>query len=439
MIFKFGRKGGNQPAAEEVEVELIRFQGATNGVSFDMQAHEKLVRIAFEPIKELLTDAVNRRAETLRVDPKGDRATIAFLVDGVPVPAGRIPRQRAHAMTQMAKLLGGLDVSVRTEPQAGGVKASLEADEFEIEILTQPVAGGVERLTAHIRNLDEELDKPEDIGMTVDLKTKIREVTGHDQGVFLACGPPRSGVTTTLFASIRGLDAYLRDIQTICDTGGRELVNISRFETNAEDDLQESIRRCVRIEPNVILLDPIADASTAQMVAEFSDRVSFVSEITAKDAANGVLQWLEWIGDPAKGVESLSGTVSQKLIRRLCNDCKEAYKPNPNLLRKIGLDPEEVSVLYRKARPPADAIEKGEEMEPCYTCNDSGYRGRVALFEIIEMNDEMKQLVGSGANAAAIQTKARESDMLTLQQDAMRHVADGTTSLEELQRVFKAG
>ena len=439
MIFKFGRKGGAGAARsdDDVEVELIRFQGATNGVPLDVEANQKLVRVAFEPVKELFTDAVSRGAETIRIDPKGDRASIGFLIDGMPVPAGRIPRQRAHAMTQMVKLLAGINAAERSQPQAGGVKASLEADEFELQVLTQPLAGGVERLLVHIRNLDERLSKPEEIGMTSELKAQIREVTGRSRGLFLACGPTRSGVTTTLFASVRGLDAYLRDIQTVCDTMDQELINISAFETNAEDDLEETLRRCIRVEPDVILLDPIRDADTARVVVGFHDKCNMMTEIAAIDAAAAVLQWSEWLGDPALAARSICGVISQKLIRRLCDDCKEAYKPNPKLLKKIGLDPDEIQVLYRRARPPTEMAARGEEIEPCLTCNDNGYRGRVAIFELIEMNEAMQNLVASGADVAALRAQARQEEMLTLQKDAMRYVADGITSLEELQRVFK--
>ncbi len=439
MIFKFGKKGKNKGGGsdEDIEVELIRFQGATNSVPFDVEANQKLVRAAFEPIKELFTDAVTRRAETVRIDPKGDRATIGFLIDGIPVPAGRIPRQRAHAMTQMTKVLAGIKASERSQPQAGGVKASLGSDEFELQVHTQPLSGGVERLTVHIQNLDEQLERPEDIGMTNELKAQVRELTGQSQKLFIACGPPRTGVTSTLYASIRGLDAYLRDIQTVCDTQGRELINIAEFETNPEDDLQESLRRCVRVEPDVILVDPIQDAETAEVIAGFLDKCTFMTEFASKDAAAGLLQWAEWLGDPARAAASVCGVISQKLIRRLCEECKEAYKPNPNLLKKIGLDPEEIPVLYRKARITKEMAEQGEELEPCLACNDSGYNGRTAIFELIEVNEAMQQLIASGGDVAAVRALARQGEMLTLQKDAMRLVADGTTSLEELQRVFK--
>ncbi len=437
MIFKFGKKKQAE-ALEEAEVELIRFQGALNEVPPDMKANAKLVNIALEPLKELLTDAATRRADTIRIEPKGDRATIAFLIDGVPIPAGRIPKQRAHAMTQMTKVLCGLDVSQRTQPQAGGVKASVGDDEFELKVTTTPVAGGMERLLVYIRNLDEKLEKPEEIGMPSDLKYKIRELTSHRQKLFLVCGPPRTGITSTLYACIRGLDAYLHVIYTIGDTEGRPLLNIATFETDPTDDLQETLRRCLRVEAEVILLDPIRNAEDARVVANIHEEAATISEITAKDAAEGIMQMAEWLEDPELTAKALCGVLSQRLIRKLCDECKEAYKPSSKLLKKIGLNVDDVSVLYRKASPPVEPLPKGEEWEPCTICNDMGYHGQTAIFELIEMSEGIQKLVAAGGDAAALRDLARKEEMRTMKQDAMRLVTDGTTSLEELQRAFKA-
>jgi type IV pilus assembly protein PilB len=436
VIFKFGKKKQAE-ILEEAEVELIRFQGALNGVPPEMEANAKLVKIALEPLKELFTDAVTRRADTIRIEPKGDRATIAFLIDGVAIPAGRVPKQRAHAMTQMTKVLCGLDISERTQPQSGGVKASVGEDEFELKTMTTPVAGGMERLLVYIRNLDEKLEKPEHIGMPSELKLAIRNLTSGRKKLFLVCGPSRTGITTTLYASVRGLDAYLHVIFTIGDTEGRSLLNISTFDTDPTHDLQETLRRCIRVEAEVILLDPIRNAEDARVVAGFYDDAVMISEITAADAATGILQMAEWLGDGALAAKVLSGVLSQKLIRKLCNDCKEAFKPSPKLMKKIGLKADEITVLYRKASPPVEPLPKGEEWEPCTTCDDTGYFGRTTIFELIEMSEGMQGLLAGGADATALREQARTEKMRTLKNDAMRLVADGTTSLEELQRAFK--
>ena len=235
---------------------------------------------------------------------------------------------------------------------------------------------------------------------------------------------------------LKSLKALLvDDDENILHTLGMRL-EAQGAEVRTAGDGVEAVEAAAEFRPDVILLDPVFDAEVAKVIVGFHDKVTFMTEIASADAATGLLQWSEWIGDPALAAASLSGAVSQKLIRKLCNDCREAYKPNPKLLKKIGLDPEETPVLYRKARPPED-IQRGEEIEPCRPCNDTGYCERVAVFEYIDVNEEIRQLIASGADAGKLRAQARSDEMLTLQKDAMRLVANGTTSLEELQRVFK--
>lgn len=430
---------GTPEVADPFAVEMVRFQGALNGVAPDMESNTKLARVALQPAKEMITSALSRHADTIRLDPKGDRAKIGFLVDGMPVPAGQVPKQRAHAMTQIIKLLAGLDINQRREPQEGGIKASYADVEYELKVLSVPVEGGVERLIIYIRDVDEKLEKPEDIGITDELKAKLRELTSQKTKLLLICGPRRSGTTVTRFAVLRGLDAYLHVIYSIADLADQQLINITEFEKQPDDDLDMTLTRCERVEAEIILLDPIRDAETARTLVEHADNVTMLSELRAKDAATGVMQMVTWVEDAKRVAETISGVLSQKLVRTLCSQCKEAYKPNPQLLKKVGLSSEETPVLFRRSRPPTEPLPKGETWEPCSKCQDRGYFGRTAIFELIELNDSIQELIASGANAEALKARAREEDMLTLHKDSMRLVSNGTTSLEELQRVFKSG
>ena len=430
---------GTAEVEDPFAVELVRFQGALNGVAPDMESNTKLARAALQPAKEMITAALSRRADTIRLDPKGNRATVGFLIDGLPTPAGQIPKQRAHAMTQMVKLLSGLDINQREQPQEGGVKASYGDEEYELKVLSTPVAGGVERLTVYIRNVDEKLERPDDIGMTPELKAKLRELTANREKLLLICGPRRSGTTTSLFAAMRGLDVYLHAIYTIGDIGDQKLVNMTAFELQPDDDLDMTLTRCERVEAEIVLLDPIRDAETAQTVVNHAGEVTMLTEMRAKDAAAGLIQMVEWVGDAGRVAGAISGILSQKLVRTLCSQCKQAYKPNPQLLSKVGLSRDDTPVLFRRSRPPTEPLPKGETYEPCKKCQDQGYFGRTAIFELIEMSDGLKELLASGANAEALKTRAREEDMLTMHKDSMRLVSSGMTSLEELQRIFKSG
>jgi len=222
-------------------------------------------------------------------------------------------------------------------------------------------------------------------------------------------------------------------VYTLAEPQNREMVNVPFFETNQGESLDTRLERCIRSEADVILVDPIRDAEFAKAIFAFHDRVAFLSEIRAKDAAHGIVQVSRWLGDPVLASQGLRGLFSQKLIRTLCEACKEAYRPNPKMLAKTGL-PEETKVLYRPAKPSAD----DRDHEPCQKCGGVGFFGRAGMIEWIEMTDAMRQLVAKGADVAAIKKLQRQEGMQTLQQDGLRLAAEGKTSLDELQRVFKA-
>jgi type IV pilus assembly protein PilB len=166
------------------------------------------------------------------------------------------------------------------------------------------------------------------------------------------------------------------------------------------------------------------------MLSKHED-VVILTEFAAKDTPSAVLQMIEWAGDPKKVAAGVSAIVTQKLIRLLCPDCRLAYKPKAEFLKKLGL-PEDVAALYRK---PPDGQPGG--MDQCENCGSMGYFGRTAMFELLEMTDGMRAVIAGKPDAAAIRSQMKKDKMTTLQQDGLRLVAEGRTSLEELQRVFK--
>ena len=197
------------------------------------------------------------------------------------------------------------------------------------------------------------------------------------------------------------------------------------------DNLETTLTRAIRIEANVILCDPLRDAESARAVFSKHEQVMVLTELAAKDPPSAVLQLIEWVGDPKLVAAGLKGVITQKLIRVLCPDCRLAYKPKGEFLKKLGL-PADVQALYRK---PPD-VQEGA-MEQCEQCGSVGYFGRTGMFELLEMTDGMRELLSSKPDAAAIRSQMKKDKMTTLQQDGMRLVAEGRTSLEELQRVFK--
>lgn len=438
MIFGMFKKsgGGGRDDDDDEEIELVSFLGALNGKSADLAANARLAQAGLIPAKELVTDAITRRAEMVRVEPKGERASVTMMVDGVAYAGSRLSKQQALAITGMLKLLGGMDAKLRGRAQSGGLKADLEGIPYEVLIDVTPLPEGAERLVVRLRNLKVKLDTPDDLAFSQFVKTKIRELTSRRRGLLLVVGPPNSGTTTTLFGVLRGIDVYLFSIFSIANLGTRDVYNINKFEVNESDDLEASLMRMKRAEADVVLVDPLKDAETAKTLLEAADDVCLLTEMAAKDSVAAVMQLIQWTGNPALVAKGLDGVFSQKLIRLLCTDCREAFRPNPKLLEKVGLPPE-TKVLYRKGEPAVDE-KTGEEDPPCEKCNGVGYYGRVAMIELLTPSDELRKLISTGsATAEQIRAQARNDGMLTFQKDGLRLVAEGKTSLEELQRVFK--
>jgi type II secretory ATPase GspE/PulE/Tfp pilus assembly ATPase PilB-like protein len=441
MIFGFGKRNDDddyddEDEEEEEEIELVNFQGAVNGKSADLAANARLVHSALLPTREWITDAIERRAESMRLDIKGERAQTALSIDGMPMAGGRMPKQQANGIIQMMKVLAGLDGKLKGKHQLGGIKAEFQETKYELTTDVTPQPDGTERLTVRIRNLKHKLDTPNDLGFTDTTKTVIRELTSRRHGIIVACGLPGSGVTTTMFAIIRGIDVYLYSIYSICDPGTRELVNIKQFEAKEGDDIEATIMRIMREDGDVVIVKPLRDADATKQLMAIADRICVISEMAAKDSASGICQLAEWSGDRKLASETIDAAFSQKLIRILCTNCREAFRPNPKLLEKVGLPPE-TKVLYRKGEPLVDE-KTGEEDPPCEKCGGTGYFGRMAMLEMIVVSDAIRKLILEGASADQIKAAARAEGCLTFHKDGLRLVAEGKTSLEELQRVFKA-
>ncbi|MFN0052602.1 MAG: ATPase, T2SS/T4P/T4SS family [Planctomycetales bacterium] len=426
MVFGFF---GKKEEEEEIEIEPVSFLGPVNGQEVNLKANGRLVEAGLMAAKDLVTDALDRRADTVRIEPKGTQSVVTILVDGLPYPGGKLGKQEGMAITQMLKLLAGLDIKLRTAPQSGAIKAEFDSKPYLLAIQSSPVADG-ERLLIRVTDQKIKLDQPGEIGMGEDLRVKLRDLCSST-GVLLAVGPPGTGTTTTLFALVRNVDAYIYTIFTIGDLQGRKLNHVTAFEVNAADDLAQTITRAVRREANVLLCDPLKEAAPVKAIFSKAEEVMLLSEMTAKDATTAVMQLLEWVGDPQLVAHGLKGIVTQKLIRLLCTDCRQAYKPKADFLRKIGL-PTNVPMLYRKPEENDDP-----RAEVCEKCGGVGYFGRTAMFEFLESTEGMRELLVGTPSPQAIRAQMRKDKMLTLQQDGLRLVAEGKTSLEELQRVFK--
>ncbi|MCH9726312.1 MAG: Flp pilus assembly complex ATPase component TadA [Planctomycetes bacterium] len=433
MIFGFG-KSREEEEEEEEEIEPVSFQGALNGQPANLKENARLVKAGLMPAKNIITDGLAIRAEFMRFEPKGERYQVVFYVDGVANPGPRLSKQQGMAVVQIIKLLSGLNIQERKRPQSGGVFAELEEVSYQLRVSTSPAEGG-ERLSIKAINVKEPLDRADDIGITEENKEKIRELSKGRNGLILVSGAPNSGTTTTTFGVVRSVDAYQYTIFSIADPEHRDFSHIATLERKEGDTFDDELRRIIRMEADIIYLYPIKDEEYVKSVLNVKDDISMIAEIAAKDSVAGLIKFCKLAGGVEAGVNALRCVIGHKLIRTLCDECKEAFRPNPKMIEKMGL-PKSTKMLYRPPRQTVD--EEGNEIEPCEKCDGLGYYGRTLMLEIIEMTDEMKQLIIGGAEPGKIRAFAKKQGMPTFQKDGIRLVVEGKVSLDELQRVFKS-
>jgi type IV pilus assembly protein PilB len=439
VIFRRGRQSDDDDDdddddEDEEEREQVLFQGALNGNDPNLAANGRLVQAGLMPAKMLVSEALSRRAEMIWLVPKGKVASTQFFVDGLPFPGPKMPAPAAMAITQMLKLLAGLNIADRTSAQAGGINTEYLEKKYVVRINTYPLPEGGERLVVRCADPKVKLETPEELNFSDDLRKKVREITSHRNGVVLAAGPPLSGTSTTCMGLLRCVDAYIYTVYSIASSS-KDLMHIADFEMNPGDDFPTTVQRVARAEGDVLYIDPIKDPDMAKEVLEGSKKVAMVTEMQAKDASGALVQLMQWTKDPQLVADQIKIVVSQKLVRLLCTRCRQAFRPNPTMLKKLGLPPE-TKVLYRTPRP-IEVDGEIEEPDPCNRCGNLGYFGRIALIEAIEMTDGIKQVILNKGDANAIKLQARKEGMQSFQSDGLRMVALGKTSMEELQRVFK--
>ena len=432
---------GKKPAEdsqEQPDVEQVLFQGPLFGRESNLKANAKLVQAALVPVKQMMSEALSRRAHTVLMEPREGRVSIRFVIDGIPFPAAAVPGQKGVAMVQMLKLLAGLDPNDRKTAQAGGIKAEYDKLPFQLMVESVPAGGGAERVRIKIENRKVLRQKPSEVGLPESLKLKIRDFTSSRSGVILICGPPDSGVTTLSIVALHSVDPYLYSVYNLADMRGKELINVTEFKPEPGHDMELTFDRILRREADVLFLNPLTSPQDAQTIFQYSDRLSFIMEIPANTPIEAMQKLISWVGvdEVVKGLKCI---LTQKLIRKLCDDCKQAFRPNPLLLKKLGLPPE-TSVLYRAPVPPPPEDVKAQTVEElCADCDGVPYHGRVAAFEMLEMTDTMKEVIAAGGDPEAIRRQMTADGQTTLQKDAIRLVAEGKTSLEEIQRTFNPG
>jgi type II secretory ATPase GspE/PulE/Tfp pilus assembly ATPase PilB-like protein len=249
--------------------------------------------------------------------------------------------------------------------------------------------------------------------------------------MFLCCGPTGAGKSTTLYASLREIDRYQRNIITVEDPIEYHLDNITQMEVNtkAGQTFAAMLRSILRQDPDVIMIGEVRDQETASIACQAANTGHMVfSTVHSNDAITALFRLLDLGVEPHMIASALSAVMAQRLVRNLCEACKEPYKPKPEFLKKANIPGDKVDVFYRRPENPEQV---------CPQCGGTGYFGRTGIYELLILTEPMKEMIRENPSINKIKAEARKNGMIYLQEDGLRQVIQGRTSIEELLRVVK--
>jgi type II secretory ATPase GspE/PulE/Tfp pilus assembly ATPase PilB-like protein len=271
--------------------------------------------------------------------------------------------------------------------------------------------------------------------MRDEMRDKIHAIVQQPHGMFIVCGPTGAGKSTTLYACLNEIDRYQRNVITVENPVEYQIDNVTQIEVNpkAGKTFAGELRSILRQDPDVIYIGEIRDHETAEIACQAAQTGHMVfTTLHANDTVTSIGRLLDLGVQPFMVGSSLTAILGQRLVRVLCSRCKVRYKPNPDMLRKANLPPDRIKYFHRPPEAP-----EGDEPQTCEECGSTGYHGRTGVFELLVITDRIRDMIRENPNLNAIRQEAVKNGMKYLQEDGLRQVIDGTTSIQELLRVCK--
>ena len=385
---------------------------------------------------EILSDAIWRRASNIVFTPTAQDYQVAYNVDGASLKQPSIARDQMQYFIRFVKGLADLDTKEKRKPQKGKFKIRKKKDDIPWEVMT---AGSTAGEQVRLKPITQEgIARLTDIGLMPEQEALLSQFSGIKQGVFIISGPRKNGITTTLYALLRNHDAFINSINTLERQPAAQMPNITQNIFNLTDTgtttFAKKLQTVVRMGPDIIGISDCEDAETAQVAcAAARDGKLVYITIKADSVIQALGKWLKYVGNKNVVADTLLGISNQRLIRILCDECKQAYAPDKELFKKFNITADKTKVLYRTGKVQYD---KHGKPSTCEHCQGTGYFGRTAVFEIITMNDDLRKVIKQSKSLPEIGTQFRRAKMLYLQEQALRKVITGKVAINEMIRVL---
>lgn len=421
---------------------------------------------------EMVYEAITNRVTDIHMEPTRDEMSVRFRVDGILEQSAPFSRQMGDAVLNIFKVLSAMDITEKRKPQDGS---------FSAEVMTEPAPKTAENVDPNasgkmraassgkmkamaseelpsVRQVDFRvatagsvsgeklvmrlLDKARavvtltQVGMREKIREQVKSVVKQPHGMFIVCGPTGAGKSTTLYACMSEIDRYTKNVITVENPVEYQIDNVTQIEINpkAGKTFASELRSILRQDPDVIYVGEIRDNETAEIACQAAQTGHMVlTTLHANDTVTAIGRLMDLGVQPYMISNAVSAVLGQRLVRVLCPKCKQKYTPNPETIRKANLPADKIKFFFRPPPTKEDAREK----DKCPRCGGTGYRGRTGVFELLVLTDKLRDMIRENPNLNAIRQEAVKSGMTALQEDGLRQVIEGETSIQELMRVCK--
>ena len=421
----YGAKGSIEDMIKSIDKQKL---ADTKGKEFDLKELQDKVKepVVIKLVNLIILKAIREGASDIHLEPEGESLTLRFRVDGVLHEESSPPKYLQSFIISRVKILAELDIAERRIPQDGRFSIKIENREIDIRVSCVPTIHG-ENLVLRLLDATNSILKLPELGFSKETLDRYQKLLAKPHGILLVTGPTGSGKTTTLYGSLDKINSVERNIITVEDPVEYRLTGIRQIQVNPKVNLTfaNGLRSILRQDPDVIMVGEIRDRETAEIAthAALTGHLVF-STLHTNDAAGAVSRLIDLGVEPFLISSSLSGILAQRLVRKICADCKEEYVPSADAIKGLG---PQFSVEKEKVK-----FYRGKG---CGHCSKSGYKGRIGIFELLVPDEKIRNLIVSKSSMEELRKQAKVSGMTSLKEDGIRKALEGATTIEEVLRV----
>lgn len=414
----FGQAEVNSALEEYVKEKTSQMAEQEDAFSEDIN-NSPIVQL----VKTMIEQAVRQRSSDIHIEPMEKQVRVRYRIDGALYEKATYNISLLPAMVARIKIIGGMDISEKRKPQDGRITQVVDRKEYDIRVSILPTVYG-EKIVMRLTSKNALNREKSQLGFKPHDLKKFDHILQNPHGILLVTGPTGSGKSTTLYTALSELNKEDVNIITVEDPVEANIDGINQVQVNNKANLTfaSALRSILRQDPDIIMIGEIRDQETASIAVQASITGHLVvSTLHTNSAASTITRLVDMGIEPYLIADSTVGVIAQRLVRRLCPECKRAKKANAEELEMLMRKPDEDITIY----------------EPCGCpkCDGTGFRGRIGVYEIMEITQPLKHIISKGGDVEAIKKQALEDGMHTLRMSATIHVLEGTTSVPEMMRV----